>query len=249
MPTTPDRPAQADRRAAGELDWSFPTIEPAAPYTASTGFAQLEGSGPVAAPVASPGISAPPSAPVLPVPRRQRTGDGPVAPMRALAGALVAVAGVLLGIGALLWATEAPSGTPALRQPQADSSLLAPAASAAATASAQPVTATPAPLTATAAAPSPVPPPRPPLTVLNNSRIDGLAARAAASYRTAGWPVRAVASFRGLISVTTVYYEPGQQAAALLLQRAFPAIERVRPRFAGLPGTGLTVVLTRAYPG
>jgi hypothetical protein len=49
--------------------------------------------------------------------------------------------------------------------------------------------------------------------------------------------------------VTTVYYAPGQQAAALLLQKAFPAIQRVHPRFTGLPGAGLTVVLTRDYPG
>ena len=54
--------------------------------------------------------------------------------------------------------------------------------------------------------------------------------------------------FRGRIAVTTVYYAPGQQASAQLLQREFPAIERVRPRFAGLPGSGLTVVLTRDYP-
>lgn len=45
-----------------------------------------------------------------------------------------------------------------------------------------------------------------------------------------------------------MYFEPGQQAAAAALAAQFPVIRRVLPRFAGLPGSGLTVVVTREYP-
>jgi hypothetical protein len=40
-----------------------------------------------------------------------------------VAGAAVAVAGVALGIGTLLWATDAPDGDPALRPPSASGEL------------------------------------------------------------------------------------------------------------------------------
>jgi hypothetical protein len=86
------------------------------------------------------------------------------------------------------------------------------------------------------------------LTVLNNSNVNQLAKRAAARFHAGGWPITLTGAFRGRIPVTTVYYAPGQQASALALQKQFPAIERVRPRFATLPGSGLTVVLTRTYP-
>jgi hypothetical protein len=176
-----------------------------------------------------------------------------VSPVRALAGAAVAVAGVLLGIGALLWATDAPDGSPALQQTQAQSSEASPSASPLPSPLPSP---TPA-ATVTAAAPvvSPVVPsptsaavPKLALTVLNNSNVNGLAHRAAATYRAKGWPIKLEGSFRGRIPVTTVYYAPGQQASAELLQKEFPAIQRVRPRFSTLPGSGLTVVLTRDYP-
>jgi hypothetical protein len=190
----------------------------------------------------------PPSEGVLPVPRRFPVTRPPISPLRAVAGAAVAVAGVLLGIGALLWATDAPKGSPALQQTQAQSSPAATSTSAAASPSADTVLATAAPLqTQPTAAPTGVP--KLPLTVLNNSNVNQLAKRAAARFHAAGWPITLTGGFRGRISVTTVYYAPGQQASAFLLQKAFPAIQRVHPRFAGLPGSGLTVVLTRDYPG
>jgi hypothetical protein len=108
------------------------------------------------------------------------------------------------------------------------------------------------PARTTSAPKAPPPPPaqayRPPLLVLNNSRITGLAAKAAADFRAGGWPVADTGNFTGLIPETTVYYEPGQQTAASALAARFPAITRVLPRFAGLPGHGLTVVVTRYYP-
>ncbi|MEA2484387.1 MAG: hypothetical protein QOC55_2334 [Thermoleophilaceae bacterium] len=195
-------------------------------------------------------IEEPPSTGVLPVPRRSSLPGTPVSPVRALAGAAVAVAGVLLGIGALLWATDAPKGSPALQQTQAQSSVVSPAPSPSElpSPSPEPTTAVAAPLTSPTAAPSPAAAPKLALTVLNNSNVNQLAHRAAAKYRAMGWPIKLEGAFRGRVPVTTVYYAPGQLPSAQLLQKEFPAIQRVRPRFSTLPGSGLTVVLTRDYP-
>ena len=80
--------------------------------------------------------------------------------------------------------------------------------------------------------------------MLNNSRFTGLAAREAQTLRAAGWTVAVVGNLRGRTRTSTVYYEPGQRAVAEQLARAhgFP---RVLPRREGLPGRGLTVVVTR----
>jgi hypothetical protein len=156
---------------------------------------------------------------------------------------------VLLGIGALLWATDSPKGSPALQQTQASTTRTV--VSSAPSPSVVPSTALPSrtpPQPATAPV-APAVAAKLPVTVLNNSNRNGLAKRVAARFRSVGWPIRDTGDFRGRIPVTTVYYAPGQEAAAQALQQAFPAIERVRPRFATLPGTGLTVVLTRTYPG
>jgi hypothetical protein len=195
-------------------------------------------------------LEEPPSTGVLPVPRRTSVHGAPVSPVRALAGAAVAVAGVLLGIGALLWATDAPKGSPALEQTQAQASLVSPAPSPSelTSPSPEPTMVVPAPLTSPAAASPAAAAPKLALTVLNNSNVNQLAHRAAAKYHAKGWPIKLEGAFRGRIPVTTVYYAPGQLPSAELLQEEFPAIQRVRPRFSTLPGSGLTVVLTRDYP-
>jgi hypothetical protein len=87
-----------------------------------------------------------------------------------------------------------------------------------------------------------------PVTVLNNSRRYHLAARAAAQLSGGGWPIAAVGNFTGRIPVSTVYYVPGQEQVAQALARQFPAVARVHPRFRGLPGSGLTLVVTREWP-
>lgn len=106
-------------------------------------------------------------------------------------------------------------------------------------------TGTPAP-TATSTAPAQAAPELP-LLVLNNSRIHGLATRAAAELRAGGWPVRGTGNFRGRVEMTTVYYAPGEEASARRLVADFPKVRRVAPRFPGLPGSGLTVVVTRDW--
>jgi hypothetical protein len=102
------------------------------------------------------------------------------------------------------------------------------------------------------ATPSPTPTPtaaeRPAVTVLNNSKITGLAAKAAADFARGGWRIAGTGNLSGRLARTTVYYAPGQADAAAALRRQYPAIAESAPRYAGLPGDGLTVVVTRDYP-
>ena len=86
-----------------------------------------------------------------------------------------------------------------------------------------------------------------PVTVLNNSRRQHLAAHVAGELAAKGWSIRKTGNFTGRIKATTVYYAKGQRAAAERLAREFAQIRRVEPRFRGLPGSGLTVVVTRDW--
>ncbi|MDP9239897.1 MAG: LytR C-terminal domain-containing protein [Actinomycetota bacterium] len=97
--------------------------------------------------------------------------------------------------------------------------------------------------------PAPVPVTRPALTVLNNSTIKTLGAQAAARFRAAGWPVAAIDGITGRYGYTTVYYGPGQLEAARELVRQFPGIQVIdsRANVPELPGTGLTVVVTKDF--
>lgn len=93
---------------------------------------------------------------------------------------------------------------------------------------------------------------RPPVRVYNNSTITGLAARAAADFRSAGWQVEEVANYPyGIIPTSTVYYRPGtgEQQAAQAIGNQFSL--RVEPRFAGLDeaSPGLIVIATNDYRG
>lgn len=225
-------------------DWQLPPVDPPPPWLPS-------GASPRTPEVQTPDDS--PTAAVLPVPRRSAESPGPISPLRAVAGAAVAVAGVLLGIGALLWATDAPSGSPTVQAPTSQSAQSAgaapsPATSPALSPSAGPSAVVPPVLPPSPTQAAPVAAAKLPLTVLNNSTRSGLADRAAARFRAGGWPIKLTGNFRGRVEATTVYYAPGQLASAQLLQKSFPGLVRVRPRFATLPGSGLTVVLTRDFP-
>jgi hypothetical protein len=115
--------------------------------------------------------------------------------------------------------------------------------------------------TSVSRSPTPAPPPaseppatqtaviaRPAVTVLNNSRRTGLAHRVAAQVESRGWPVARVGNFTGRIPESTIYYSAGRHAAAVAFAREFPAVRRVLPRFSGLPGSGLVLVVTRDWP-
>lgn len=168
-----------------------------------------------------------------------------VGPARALAGAGIALAGVCLGIGALLWlngSDDSPHGSPTVALPRTPPSTAA---------QQTPATGGPVPSAPAVTSPPPVvvPPQGPtvlPVTVLNNSRYAGLADRAAARFRAAGWATPVVGNFRGRLRESTVYFSPGQEAVARRFAAQF-GIARVLPRFDGLPGSGLTVVLTRDF--
>ena len=118
-----------------------------------------------------------------------------------------------------------------------------------------PAPAEPAPPAVAAPAPAPAPGgsssvPHGPLRVYNNSLIQGLAARAAADFRSAGWTVAEIGGYPGAtIPTSTVYYRPGteEQTAAQEIGRAFGL--RVEPRFAGIQSAspGVIVIVTREY--
>lgn len=89
---------------------------------------------------------------------------------------------------------------------------------------------------------------RAPLTVLNHSRRELLARRAADGFAANGWPIHLIGNTTYQARMTTVYYVPGQEGAARRLMREFPGIRRMLLRPRGLPGSGLTVVVTKHYP-
>jgi hypothetical protein len=90
--------------------------------------------------------------------------------------------------------------------------------------------------------------PKVPVDVLNNSTITGLAHEVAAQVEAKGWPIDVIGNFEGRIPESTLYYAAGQHEVATLLAHAMPQIQRVLPRFSGLPGDGLTLVVTRDWP-
>jgi hypothetical protein len=105
----------------------------------------------------------------------------------------------------------------------------------------------PATPNATPRAATQVRPQRPALVVLNNSRIYGLAAHAAAQFAAAGWPIATIGGFEGRLSDSAIFYSPGYLAAAQQLLDAFPRLDRILARWPGLPAVPLTVVVTRYY--
>jgi hypothetical protein len=172
-----------------------------------------------------------------------------VGPRQALAGAALSVSGVALALVTLLWITDDPSadvapdglGTVASSQDSAPEP--EPTEAPAAIAATPPAAPPPPPSPAVTTPPSPVVP----VTVLNNSRRAGLAARAAATFEAGGWPVAQTGNFRGRIPVTTVYYDPGMEVSAQAFAETFDGVVRVRPRFATLPARGVVVVVTREF--
>jgi cytoskeletal protein RodZ len=132
------------------------------------------------------------------------------------------------------------SSTPSVAPSPSPSTSAAPSQSASPTAPAAPPASEP-PATAQPAVA------KVPVTVLNNSRRNGLGREVAAEVHAKGWPIAQVGNYRGRLAVTTVFYAPGQLPQARELAREFPQIKRIEPRFAGLPGHGLTLVVTRDW--
>jgi hypothetical protein len=89
-----------------------------------------------------------------------------------------------------------------------------------------------------------------PLIVLNNSSVVGLATQASQQFESGGWKVTAVDNLQNDILSSCAYYDPSAtnaKAAAQALQRQFPHIKRVEPKFPELPSGPVVVVLTSDY--
>jgi cytoskeletal protein RodZ len=89
-----------------------------------------------------------------------------------------------------------------------------------------------------------------PVRVLNNSKIKGLAAEAAADLKADGWQVTEVGNYSATnVATTTVYFRPGteEEAAARALAADFglPA----EPRISGIQSqpAGVIVIVTSDY--
>jgi hypothetical protein len=96
-----------------------------------------------------------------------------------------------------------------------------------------------------------------PLIVLNDTTTPNLARDAAQRFEGGGWNVTTYdENFHNTISSTAAYYDPsvnGAKKAAEALQKQYPTIKRVVPRFAPatggdpLPSGPVVVVLTSDY--
>jgi cytoskeletal protein RodZ len=178
-----------------------------------------------------------------------------------LAAPLTAVAVVVVVIAALIWIngrsgdSSNSAGGPASHQPTA---------AAAPTPSALPSTphrpkpkrspsprATPAPHHSTHHATAPAsaaPAAFAPVEVLNNSRISGLAHHVAAEVESRGWTISTVGNLRGRLAETTLYFPPGEFAAAEHLAGDFGSIQRVLPQSeGGFHSSSLVLVVTRFW--
>jgi hypothetical protein len=84
--------------------------------------------------------------------------------------------------------------------------------------------------------------------VLNNSRIHGLAHEVAAEVADKGWHIGFIGNLQGRTPEPTVYFAPGEEAAAKHLALEFSSIRRIEPNSAaGLTSGGITLVLTSAW--
>ncbi|EFC82412.1 LytR C-terminal domain-containing protein [Parafrankia sp. EUN1f] len=91
-----------------------------------------------------------------------------------------------------------------------------------------------------------------PVVVLNNSRIKGLADRAADKVEAAGFKVERVNNYVGQynVPVTTVFYDPEDAEAARTLLETVPGVDRMVPRAETriIETDTLILVITRDFP-
>jgi hypothetical protein len=87
------------------------------------------------------------------------------------------------------------------------------------------------------------PVPQVPVYVFNQTSISGLAAEIGGNLESSGWNVVGVDNWIGTVPEDTVYFYPGDRAAAERLSRDFPDIARVWPASAPMPAGALTVIL------
>jgi hypothetical protein len=84
-----------------------------------------------------------------------------------------------------------------------------------------------------------------PVRVYNSTPIQGLAHHVAAEIEARGWTVTDVGNVTGASSLSTLYYGPGDKAAAQHLANEFSGIRQIEPNSAaGVSSSGLTLILT-----
>ena len=94
--------------------------------------------------------------------------------------------------------------------------------------------------------PTAEPVPQIPVYVFNQTSVTGLAQQVSSQLEAAGWNVSGYDNWRGFVPQDTVYFYPGDRAAAQQLSRSFPGIGRVWPASSPMPGGALTVILAEA---
>lgn len=82
-----------------------------------------------------------------------------------------------------------------------------------------------------------------PVSVLNNTTIQGLATTYSAKVRAAGWTVGAIGNWRGSIAGNTIYYPSALLEQARLLGRDL-GIGRILPIIATMQTDRLTIILS-----
>lgn len=81
--------------------------------------------------------------------------------------------------------------------------------------------------------------------VYNSTTITGLAHHVAAEIAARGWTVTDVGNVSGASSLSTLYYAPGDKAAAQHLAKEFSGIRQIKPdSAAGISFSGVTLILT-----
>ena len=130
-----------------------------------------------------------------------------------------------------------PTGSPSASVSTAAPSLSAPViVSSPPAASTSPAAVSPAPSTSASVA-------RPSVDILNDTHISGLAASAAKTLRSGGWTVAETGNYPHSVSTTTLFYPPGQVAAAKQLAQQYRAVREVLAAPSGVSTTDLTLVL------
>jgi hypothetical protein len=102
---------------------------------------------------------------------------------------------------------------------------------------------TKSPTTTGTGEPKPEPVPAVGVYVFNQTTVTGLAASFARVLEDEGWQVLGVDNWIGYVPENTVYYWPGDQAAAQRLSQDFPEVGRVWPASSPMPRDGLVVIL------
>lgn len=108
--------------------------------------------------------------------------------------------------------------------------------------SATPTETTPTPAE-TSATPEPTVARDVPVSVLNNSGVQGAARAFSATVTAAGWPLGGIGNWTGVIVSNTVYYPPAFEAQGRLLAKDV-GIDRVLPSIAPMRSDRLTIILS-----